>query len=50
MTWLEREREYMEYLDEIFCEGYGLLLAKGDPIAFEIGFNEWEAENYPEAA
>ena len=41
----EEQKDYMAYLDEVYgVEGYGLLLAKGDPIAFEVGFNEWEKE------
>lgn len=39
---MNEESQYMEYLDEVYnLEGYGLLLKKGDPIAFEVGFNEW---------
>lgn len=39
------EIAYMEYLDELApdlpCGSYGLLLRKGDPIAFELGLHEW---------
>jgi len=43
--WSKEEREYMDYLDEVYgIEGYGLLLAKGDPIAFNVGFQEWLTE------
>jgi hypothetical protein len=34
------EKAYMDYLDGIFHPGYGLLVYKGDPIAFEVGMNE----------
>ena len=40
----ELEYQYMEYLDEIYHEGYGLLLSQGDPIAFNVGFQEWERD------
>lgn len=39
------ENEYIKYLDDIQGDGYGLLLYKGDPIAFEVGMNEWQREN-----
>ena len=40
------ETKYMDYLETIYdCPDYGLLLRKGDPIAFEIGMNEWLNEN-----
>ena len=40
-----KESQYMDYLDEVFgIDGYGLLLSKGDPIAFNVGFNEWRRE------
>lgn len=42
----EREREYMDLLDEVYCEGYGLLLYKGDPIAWNVGFNDWQRETH----
>jgi len=32
--------EYIDMLDEIYSEGYGILLEKGDPIQFEVGFRE----------
>lgn len=39
------EIRYMDYLDGIFdAPNYGLLYRKGDPIAFEIGMNEWLRE------
>lgn len=41
----EEENAYMEYLDEVYGPGYGLLLYKGDPIAFEVGMEEWLLEN-----
>ena len=43
----EDETAYMEYLDEIHDVpgGYGLLLYNGDPIAFQVGMNEWLREN-----
>ncbi len=39
----ENERNYMEYLDELVNApiSYGLLLFKGDPIAFRLGCQEW---------
>ena len=41
----EEDKLYMEYLDEIYPDiGYGLLLYKGDPIAFSVGMNEWLLE------
>lgn len=41
----EEENEYMEFLDEVFgVEGIGLLTAKGDPIAFQVGLNEFQRE------
>ena len=40
----EDKKQYMIYLDEIHGGGYGLLLYKGDPIAFEIGLNEYLRE------
>ncbi len=47
------EQRYMDYLDDLTDElpgGYtfGLLLRKGDPVAFEIGMNEWLAEQEPD--
>ena len=39
------ETDYMDYLEEFYdAPDYGLLLRKGDPIAFEIGINEWLAQ------
>ena len=36
------EIKYMDYLEGIYdCPDYGLLLRKGDPIAFEVGMNDW---------
>jgi hypothetical protein len=43
----EEEKQYMNYLDEIYHPGYGLLLYKGDPIAFSVGMNEYLHENEP---
>lgn len=41
----EDERDYMDYLEDVYdAPDYGLLLYKGDPIAFEIGMNEWLQE------
>lgn len=38
----QEETDYMDYLEEIYdAPNYGLLYRKGDPIAFEIGMNEW---------
>lgn len=44
MNWTQEEKDYMDYLDDVNCEGYGLLLGKGDPIAFQVGLNEWLME------
>ena len=42
----EEETAYMDYLEGIYdAPDYGLLLYKGDPIAFEIGMNEWLSNN-----
>lgn len=37
------DKAYMDYLDELFetTPSFGLLLYKGDPIAFEHGKSEW---------
>jgi len=41
----QEEIDYMDYLEEIYdAPNYGLLYRKGDPIAFEVGMNEWLAE------
>ena len=41
----DEESAYMEYLDDIYgVEGYGLLMFKGDPIQFQVGFEEYQAE------
>ena len=40
----ENERDYMDYLDEIYCADYGRLQKLGDPIAFNVGLNEWLRE------
>jgi hypothetical protein len=41
------EREFIEFLDEMNGCGCGLLMYKGDPIAFEIGLAEYN-ERYKE--
>ena len=42
MDFTDDEIKYMDYLEGIYdCPNYGLLLRKGDPIAFEVGINEW---------
>lgn len=45
--WTTEEIEYMDYLDEVYpdlpCGGLGLLLIKGDPIAFQVGLDEYLA-------
>ena len=43
----EDETAYMEYLDDLYNvpDGYGRLLFNGDPIAFQVGMNEWLREN-----
>ena len=39
------EQDHMQYLDEVQgTEGYGLLLSKGDPIAFNVSYQERERE------
>ncbi len=40
-----KETAYMDYLESIYCDApnYGLLLLKGDPVAFKIGMDEWLA-------
>ncbi len=45
MEFTAEEKEFMDYLDELFDVpgGYGLLLKKGDPIAFQVGMNEYFA-------
>ena len=40
----ENERAYVDYLDEIYCDDYGRLQKLGDPIAFNVGLNEWLRE------
>ena len=41
----EDQRAYILYLNETCnCDSYGLLMFKGDPIAFEVGLNEWLRE------
>ncbi len=41
----EDDKRYIEYLNETCdCDSYGLLMFKGDPIAFEVGRNEWLRE------
>ena len=44
------DRRYIEYLNEVWgdCD-HGLLLFKGDPIAFEIGREEWLREQEVES-
>jgi len=48
----EYEQEFAEYLDDLVDlptgHSFAVLLKKGDPIAYEVGFSEWEAEHYPE--
>ena len=40
----QEEIDYMNHLEEIYdAPNYGLLYRKGDPIAFEVGMNEWLA-------
>ena len=43
--WTQEEQEYMDYLDDLAelptNHSFGLLLAKGDPTAFQVGFEEW---------
>ena len=50
--WTQEEIEFMDYLDDVYpdlpCGGFGLLLAKGDPMAFQVGLNEWEANKEAE--
>lgn len=42
--WTPREYDFMDYLDkETNIGGYGLLMAKVDPIAFNVGCSEWES-------
>ncbi len=39
------ECAYMDYLDNLYdAPDYGLLSRKGDPVGFEVGMNEWLAE------
>lgn len=41
----DEEKEFAEYLGESFNNpDYGYLLYKGDPIQFQVGFNEWQRE------
>lgn len=44
MNFTDEELEYMRDIDEMQGDGQGLLLYKGDPIAFEVGLNEYFAE------
>ena len=47
--WTQEECSYMDYLDEVYpglpLGGAGLLIAKGDPIAFQVGLQDWQAAN-----
>lgn len=41
----DKEKEYAEHLNEIYdAPDYEYLLYKGDPIQFNVGFNEWIRE------
>jgi len=41
----EKERAYINHLNEVTGNpDYGLLLYKGDPIAFQVGMRDWESE------
>lgn len=42
----EEENAYMDYLDEVYPDtpNYGLLLYQGDPIAFQVGMEDWLSE------
>jgi hypothetical protein len=40
---LSREA-FADYLDEVMGNDYGRLMESGDPIAFEVGYNEWVRE------
>jgi hypothetical protein len=41
----EDDKRYMDHLNYLYdAPDYGLLMFKGDPIAFEIGKNEWLSE------
>jgi len=49
MNFTERESEYMDYIDgALNCEGHGLLLYKGDEVAWNVGLQEWQTETYGE--
>ncbi len=37
----DAEKAYADYLDDVFHDGYGEELFEVDPIAFEVGMNEW---------
>jgi hypothetical protein len=52
MYFTEDEIAYMDYLDSLYDVpgGYGLLLRKGDPVAFELGLQEWLSEQPREAS
>jgi hypothetical protein len=39
------ERDYAEQLDEFMGEGEGRSLLNKDPVAFEVGMNEWLRDN-----
>ena len=41
-------KEYMEWLDELYHDGYALLLRNGDPVAFCVGYEEWARERCDE--
>ena len=45
--WTVEEQEFMDYLDGVAGvlpggHSFGLLLAKGDSIAFNVGFYDWK--------
>jgi len=47
--WTVEESEFMDYLDGVAGDlpgghSFGLLLAKGDPIAFRVGLSDWITE------
>jgi len=41
----ESTEKYMDFLDEIYgIEGYGMFHLENDPLAFEVGLNDWLRE------
>lgn len=44
----EKENKFMDYLDEVEGGDYGRLLFQGDPIKFQVNFEEWELEQEEE--